>query len=79
MKEISQIKPRLDKRTVALRHKIKIQIPINKPIAQAMENPAEVLAPKTPKAQDTVIQIPNYAIPQMKHRGYASLRKITGC
>ena len=40
-----------------------------------MENPPNVLASKLPKAQDKVIPIPNYTIPQMKSRGDASSRK----
>ena len=75
MKDISQIKIRLGQESAGLKCKIKIPILINKPIAQTMENPPNILAPKSPNAQDKVIPIPNYAIPQMKHRGDASLRK----
>ena len=39
---------------------------------QTMENPPKVLAPKSPKAQDKIIPIPSYTIPQIKHRGDAS-------
>ena len=39
MKEISQIKPRLDQGSPGLRCKIKTPIPTNKPIVQTMENP----------------------------------------
>ena len=38
MKEMSQSKPRLGQGRAGLRCKIKTLIPINKPIAQAMEN-----------------------------------------
>ena len=40
-----------------------------------MEKQPKVLALKSPKAQDKVIPIPNYTIPQMKHGGDTSSRK----
>ena len=72
MEEISQIKPRLGQGRAGLRHKIKIPILINKPIAQTMKIQSKVLAPKSPTAQDKVIPISIYATPQMKHKADAS-------
>ena len=80
MKEVPQIKPSLGQGRAGSRCKIKTLIPINKPIAQAMEKQPKVLVPKLPKAQDKVAPIPNYAIPQMNHRGDTSSGKNnTGC
>ena len=42
MKEVSQIKPRLGQGRAGLRCKIKTPIPINKPIAQAVEKQPKV-------------------------------------
>ena len=72
MTDISQVKLRLGQGRAGLRCKIITLIPINKPIVQAMENPTKVLAPKV---QDKVILMPNYVIPQMKHKGDSSSRK----
>ena len=41
-----------------------------------MENPPKALGPKSCKAQDKVVAIPNFATPEMKHRGNASSRKL---
>ena len=76
MKEVSQIKPMLGQGRASVKHKIKTPIPINKPIVQATEKQAKVLVPKSPKAQDKVIAIPNYTIPQIKHRDDTSSGKI---
>ena len=64
MKEISETKPRLGRGRGGLR--CKKTIPINKPIAQTTEIPPTVLAPKSPKTEDTIISIPSYAIPQIE-------------
>ena len=69
MTQLSQIKPRLGQEREGLRCKIKTPIWIYKPIAQAMEKQPKVIVSKTPKLQDKVVPIPNYTIPQMKHRG----------
>ena len=63
-KEVSQIKYRLGQGRAGLRHKILSPIPtlINEPITQATEKQPKVLVPKTPKIQDKVVPIPNYAI-----------------
>ena len=41
-----------------------------------METQAKVLAPNTPMIQDKLVPIPNFVIPQMKHRGDTSSRKL---
>ena len=75
MTEVSQIKPRLGQGRAGLRCKIKTSVPINKPIVQAMDKQSKILVPKPPIIQDKFVPIPNYAIPQMKHRGDVSSRK----
>ena len=40
-----------------------------------MEKQPKVLAPDTPIIQDKVVPKPNFAIPQMKHRGDPSSRQ----
>ena len=64
MKDVSQIKPRLGQGGAGLRHKIKTPIPI----VQAMEKQPKVSLAKSPKIQDKLVPIPNYAIPQINHR-----------
>ena len=74
-KEISQMKPRLSHGRAGVRCKIKTLIPPNKPVVQTTESLTKVFTPKSPKAQDAVIPIPSYAIPQMQPRGDISSRK----
>ena len=40
-----------------------------------MEKEPKVLVPNTPKFQDKVAPIPNFAIPQMKHRVIQAIEK----
>ena len=44
-----------------------------------MENPPNVLALKSLKVQDTVVQIPSYTMPQMKYRDDASVTWQSVC
>ena len=76
MNEVSHIKPRLDHGRAGLRCRIKIPIPINKPIVQAMDKKQpKVLVPDTPIMQDKFVPIPNYTTPNLNHRGDTSSKK----
>ena len=78
MKEVSQIKPRLGQSRAGLRRKITtpISTPINKPIADLTKRHVPNAQPVAqPKLTSKIAPIPDYAIPQMKHRGDTSSRK----
>ena len=50
---------------------------INKPIAQAMEKQQKVLMPRTPKVQNNIVLIPNYANPYIYSKDDSMVERNT--
>ena len=77
-KDVSQVRPRVGQGIAGLKRKIKTPIPtlINKPIADLTKRQVPNAQPvEQPKLVSKITLIPDYAIPQMKHRGNTSSGK----
>ena len=72
VREVLQIKQRLEQGKAALRCKIKT--PITSPIAQTVGKPLKIS--EVPKMQDEVMTIPNFAVPAVQSKGNSSTNMI---